>query len=434
MKRLYTFAMALATCILSNVAIAQNPASLPRTIESGPFKAGHIQGIAVDTDQKYIYYSYTTMLIKTDMQGNIVGTVTGLLGHLGDLDFNDEDGRLYGSLEYKNDAIGQGILRMERSTRTLQNAFYIAIFDVERITRVGMDAEKDDIMTTVYLPTVLEDYLAEVVSEEGKQKHRLGCSGIDGVTFGPKFGKSGGKQYLTGGYGVYGETERSDNDYQVLLQYDISKWKKYEHKLSQDDMHQQGPAKPSGEYFVKTGNTTYGVQNLDYDPSTNLWMMAVYAGRVLGLDYNSTLLVANVAALISYIPVGIISSKFGRKKTIIAGVIMLSGAFLTAAFLDAGTPLPVMMILFSVAGIGWATINVNSFPMVVELARGGNVGKYTGFYYTASMAAPTLTPLFSGFLMDTFGLKILFPYAAVFSGLAILTMALVRHGDVKIEK
>ena len=140
MKRLYTVAVALAACILSNVAIAQNPASLPRTIESGPFKAGHIQGIAVDTDQKYIYYSYTTMLIKTDMQGNIVGTVTGLLGHLGDLDFNDEDGRLYGSLEYKNDAIGQGILRMERSTRTLQNAFYIAIFDVERITRVGMDA------------------------------------------------------------------------------------------------------------------------------------------------------------------------------------------------------------------------------------------------------------------------------------------------------
>ena len=278
MKRLYTFVVALATCIFSNVAIAQNPASLPRTIESGPFKAGHIQGIAVDTDQKYIYYSYTTMLIKTDMQGNIVGTVTGLLGHLGDLDFNDEDGRLYGSLEYKNDAIGQGILRMERSTRTLQNAFYIAIFDVERITRVGMDAEKDDIMTTVYLPTVLEDYLAEVVSKEGKQKHRLGCSGIDGVTFGPKFGKSSGKQYLTVGYGVYGETERSDNDYQVLLQYDISKWKKYEHKLSQDNMHQQGPAKPSGEYFVKTGNTTYGVQNLDYDPSTNLWMMAVYAG------------------------------------------------------------------------------------------------------------------------------------------------------------
>ena len=279
MKRLYTLAVMLTALMLTNIATAQNLASLPRKIESGPYKAGHIQGIAVDTEQKYMYYSYTTMLIKTDMEGNVVGTVTGLLGHLGDLDFNDEDGRLYGSLEYKNDAIGQGILRMEKSSRQLQNAFYIAIFDVERITRVGMDAEKDGIMTTVYLPTVLEDYLAEVQTAEGIKKHRLGCSGIDGVTFGPKFGKKEGKQYLTVAYGVYGEPNRSDNDYQVLLQYDVRKWGKYEHPLSQDNMHQQGPAKPAGQYFVKTGNTTYGVQNLDYDTSTHSWLMAVYAGK-----------------------------------------------------------------------------------------------------------------------------------------------------------
>ena len=161
---------------------------------------------------------------------------------------------------------------------------------------------------------------------------------------------------------------------------------------------------------------------------------SVYAGRVLQLDYNSTLLVANIAALIAYLPVGIIATKIGRKKTILAGVIMLSGAFLTASFLDAGTPLPVMMILFAIAGIGWATINVNSFPMVVELARGGNVGKYTGFYYTASMAAQTLTPVVSGFLMDSFGLKILFPYAAIFASLAFVTMLFVRHGDSKPTK
>ena len=279
MKRLYSLAAMLVALILTTTISAQNPASLPRTIESGPFKAGHIQGIAVDTEQKYMYYSYTTMLIKTDMQGNIVGTVTGLLGHLGDLDFNDEDGRLYGSLEYKNDAIGQGILRMEKSNRQLANAFYIAIFDVEKITREGMDAEKDGIMTTVYLPTVLEDYLAEVTLDGKPHKHRLGCSGIDGVAFGPKFGKADGKQYLTVGYGIYSETDRSDNDYQVLLQYDVTKWSKYEYSLSQDDMHQQGPAKPAGEYFVKTGNTTYGVQNLEYDPATHSWMMAVYKGK-----------------------------------------------------------------------------------------------------------------------------------------------------------
>lgn len=161
---------------------------------------------------------------------------------------------------------------------------------------------------------------------------------------------------------------------------------------------------------------------------------SVYAGNVLNLDYNSTLLIANIAALISYIPVGAISSKFGRKKTIIAGVIMLGTAFTVAAFLDNGTPLPVMMVIFALAGIGWATINVNSFPMVVELARGGNVGKYTGFYYTASMAAQTLTPVVSGFLMDKLGMKVLFPYAAVFVALALVTMTFVRHGDSKPEK
>ena len=295
MKRLHTLAVMLTALMLTNIATAQNLASLPRKIESGPYKAGHIQGIAVDTEQKYMYYSYTTMLIKTDMEGNVVGTVTGLLGHLGDLDFNDEDGRLYGSLEYKNDAIGQGILRMEKSSRQLQNAFYIAIFDVERITRVGMDAEKDGIMTTVYLPTVLEDYLAEVQTAEGTKKHRLGCSGIDGVTFGPKFGKKEGKQYLTVAYGVYGEPNRSDNDYQVLLQYDVRKWGKYEHPLSQDNMHQQGPAKPAGQYFVKTGNTTYGVQNLDYDASTHSWLMAVYAGKKKNYP-NYTLFAADGAA------------------------------------------------------------------------------------------------------------------------------------------
>jgi hypothetical protein len=181
-------------------------------------------------------------------------------------------------LEYKNDAIGKGILKAEKSSFKPNNAFYIAIFDVDRITREGMSAEKDGIMTTVHLSTVVYDYLDVVELDNGKWEHRLGCSGIDGVAFGPKFGKKGGKQLLTVTYGIYSDHKRSDNDYQVLLQYDISKWKKYEHKLSQDDMHQQGPAKPAGEYFVKTGNTTYGVQNLDYDPSTNLWMMAVYAG------------------------------------------------------------------------------------------------------------------------------------------------------------
>ena len=278
MKQLRYVATLLAALFFLLPASAQRPAALQAEIASGPFKAGHIQGIAVDQKKGYIYYSYTTMLIKTDLQGRIVGSVTGLLGHLGDLDLNEADGRVYGSLEYKNDAIGRGILNMEKSTRTLDNAFYIAIFDVDRIDRVGMSAEKDGIMTTVYLPTVLEDYLAEVATSEGKKAHRLGCSGIDGVAFGPKFGSTSGKEYLTVAYGIYSEKDRSDNDYQVLLQYDTEKWAKYERTLSQDDMHQMGPRKPAGQYFVFTGNTTYGVQNLEYDPFTEAWLMAVYKG------------------------------------------------------------------------------------------------------------------------------------------------------------
>ena len=158
---------------------------------------------------------------------------------------------------------------------------------------------------------------------------------------------------------------------------------------------------------------------------------SVYATKVLNLDYNTTLIIAQAAAIISYLPVGMISSKIGRKKAILAGVVMLTAAFTVASFLRAGSPGILMNCIFALAGIGWATINVNSFPMVVELAKGGTVGKYTGYYYAASMGAQVLTPILSGFLMDAFGMSILFPYSAIFVALAFVTMLLVKHGDNK---
>ncbi len=156
---------------------------------------------------------------------------------------------------------------------------------------------------------------------------------------------------------------------------------------------------------------------------------SVYAGAVLNMDFNTTLLIAQAAAIISYIPVGIISSKLGRKRTIIAGVIMLGTAFTCAAFLTSESNVWVMNALFALAGIGWATINVNSYPMVVELAKSGDVGKYTGYYYTASMAAQIITPVISGFFLDHIGMRTLFPYAAIFAIGALFTMLAVRHGD-----
>ena len=160
---------------------------------------------------------------------------------------------------------------------------------------------------------------------------------------------------------------------------------------------------------------------------------SVYASNILHKDYNLTLIIAQAAAIISYLPVGFIASKVGRKKTILAGVVMLTAAFTTASFMSAESPTMLMNAMFALAGIAWATINVNSCPMVVEMCSGGNVGKYTGFYYTASMAAQVATPMLSGLLMDRMGMHVLFPYAAVFTALAFVTMLFVRHGDSKPE-
>ena len=168
---------------------------------------------------------------------------------------------------------------------------------------------------------------------------------------------------------------------------------------------------------------------LGYNAVTSKY--SIYASKILEKDYNLTMIIAQAAAIAAYFPAGIVASKFGRKKTILAGVLILGAAFGIAGFMSASSPTAVMNILFAMCGIGWATINVNSFPMVVELSRGGNVGKYTGFYYTASMAAQTFTPIFSGFLMDNLGMEVLFPYSAVCVGLAFVTMLLVRHGDSK---
>ena len=160
---------------------------------------------------------------------------------------------------------------------------------------------------------------------------------------------------------------------------------------------------------------------------------SVYAANVLDMDYNTTLIIAQAAAIVPHIPIGAIPSKFGRKKTILTGIVMLALAFGSAGFIRSDSSILVVNLLFALAGVAWAAINVNSFPMVVEMCSGSNVGKYTGFYYTASMAAQTLTPMVSGFLMDKMGMTVLFPYGTLFVALAFVTMLFVRHGDSKVD-
>ena len=160
---------------------------------------------------------------------------------------------------------------------------------------------------------------------------------------------------------------------------------------------------------------------------------SVYATNILGFDFNFTLIIAQAAAIVSYIPVGLIASRIGRRKSILAGILILSTAFFIGNFITSSTPEWIMYPVFILAGIGWATINVNSFPMVVELARGGDVGKYTGYYYTASMMAQIIAPILSGILYDQIGMRyVFFAFGTLFVFLSFITMFFVKHGDAKI--
>lgn len=157
-----------------------------------------------------------------------------------------------------------------------------------------------------------------------------------------------------------------------------------------------------------------------------------YATEVWGLEgggYADCLMIATVAAIISYIPIGAISSKIGRKKTIQMGIILLGSCFLVAALYP--TYHVTMVIFFAIIGFAWAAIGVNSYPMVVEMSKAGDVGKYTGLYYTFSMAAQVITPILSGALLEHVSYRTLFPYSVTFCALAFITMSQVKHGDSK---
>ena len=155
-----------------------------------------------------------------------------------------------------------------------------------------------------------------------------------------------------------------------------------------------------------------------------------YATHVWGLEnggYADCLMVATVAAIISYIPIGAISGRIGRKKTIQIGIILLASCYAAAGFFNSYHV--VMNLFFGIIGFAWAAINVNSLPMVVEMSNAGDVGKYTGLYYTFSMSAQVITPILSGYLLEHVSYRTLFPYAVAFSALAFCTMSMVKHGD-----
>ena len=251
---------------------------LPKNIYSGEWKGCHVHGIAVDTERGFAYYSFTTTFVKTDLQGNVIATVDHIIGHLGCIAFDKENNRVYGSLELKHDIIGKIVMERTGIKIADEDAFYLVAFDLDKLDRIGMNAETDGIMRAVYVKDVVIDYSENdlVTGLPG----RYGCGGMDGVSVGPIFGAdadSTKKLFLA--EGIRGDVDRKDNDHQVLLQYDLSVFDTYGKPLTQLEPHHSGPEACEARYFFYTGNTCWGIQNLEYDPYSGYWFTAVYPGE-----------------------------------------------------------------------------------------------------------------------------------------------------------
>jgi hypothetical protein len=254
--------LALAAVLLISAGCADETITYPDVIriEGDRF---HVQGIAFDSEKEVIYSSFTNTLTVSDLNGSLQGSVTGITGHLGDIAFDPGKRVVYASLEFKDDAIGKAISQKIGETGILrsQSGFYIAEIYVDKIT--GTDIPLEDAGRLYPVAEAGKDYMETVTVYGIGKEHRYGCSGIDGIALAPAFGDGGKEEkYLYVAYGIYSDTTRTDNDYNILLRYDL------------DDL-----TVPTHKYFIHTGNTTYGVQNLAYDTYTDRMYLAVYKGK-----------------------------------------------------------------------------------------------------------------------------------------------------------
>lgn len=255
-------------------------------VEGGQF---HVQGIAYDSEKDLMYMSFTSAFFVTDMEGTIIASVTGINGHLGAMTFDPESRMVYASLEMKDDEIGRNIssgLGAQAHTRE-GSRFFVAAIDVDALK--ALDTPADEVMTLLLVDEACADYKAEVEVDGKSLEHRFACSGIDGVTIGPGFGaktsgctlRSAGR-FLYVAYGVYGDVNRQDNDYNVILAYPLKRVERAVRRVGRLSPERRGGKslpKVSGKYFIRTGNTTWGVQNMAYDASSGKLFLAVYKGR-----------------------------------------------------------------------------------------------------------------------------------------------------------
>lgn len=223
--------------------------SLWTVVSGGQF---HVQGISYDSARDNYLLSFTSSFVKADRDGKIIASVDRINGHLGAVTFDADGRKAYASLELKDDSIGSAISKGlgEAQWTKEQSAFYIAEIDIDRLTRIGM--KQEEVMTLHPVNDAIRDY------KEGKYS----CSGIDGVAIGPKPGGKGYGKCLYVAYGIYGDPDRTDNDFNVILRYSL------------EDL-----SRPLDKYFVYTGSTNWGIQNMCYDSFTGKLLLCVYKGR-----------------------------------------------------------------------------------------------------------------------------------------------------------
>ncbi|MBQ9309449.1 MAG: hypothetical protein IJ222_01115 [Bacteroidales bacterium] len=252
MNKHFTAFLLIFVCMYTSAA-----QKLPVRITVDTKSREHVQGMAIDTVARAFYLSFTSSFVKTDYQGNVLASIDSINGHLGAMTFDYARRRVYASLECKDDEIGRSISQHLGAEQYSQenSRFYIAEIDVDKLS--GRNTPAALAMNTYEVGEAIRDY-----------KNRYGCSGIDGVTIAPQIGKKNGKPCLYVAYGIYGDISRRDNDHQILLEYKFSSLKPGAKE-----------PKPAAKYFIYTGNTTWGIQNLAYDANTGCIFMAAYSGK-----------------------------------------------------------------------------------------------------------------------------------------------------------
>lgn len=170
-----------------------------------------------------------------------------------------------------------------------------------------------------------------------------------------------------------------------------------------------------GYNAVETFFTLYGVNVLGIKESAASFMLGYMA----------------VTFLIFAIPSGFIATRFGRRPTIMAGILVMILALAAGAMAPNATVITIVLVT---AGLGWALININSLPMVVDIASDALVGTFTGLYYLASTLAAIGGPIVAGSLIEASGnnYNLVFVMAPASLFIALLCMAGVRKGEAKV--